>query len=268
METLTGKTTILNHLATTGWKKVLWLQIDFQSQRESDLAVRRTFTEAHRNQPSLIIIDRLESVAGKIGSQGTPLAINIAQALCSEMDRLDDGRILVVAATRTLANVYEDLRAPGRFDFNVEMTIPDSRSRYDLLKLLSGLSKDAESPELRRIGDRTHGYVGADLLSLFRCAMEKAEERALASRPEEREKGLNQDPEVEAEVTVEEVDLSAAMVEVRPTAMREVFLETPQVRWSDIGGQQHVKKSLQKAIEWPFKVYCSATQVEFRMLTK
>ena len=250
----TGKTLVLNHLAKTGWRKVLYLQIDFQSRRESDLAVRHVFTEAHQHQPSVIIIDRLESIAGKRNSQEVSMAVNIAQTLGSEMDSLVDAQVLVVAATRTLMDIDEDLRAPGRFDFEVEITIPDSKARCDILKLVSGLPKDADSPELQRIGDRTHGYVGADLLSLFRCAMDKAEDRFLAFGSRDAAKDLIGDPGLEAKVTVEEADLIAARGDVRPTAMREVFLETPQVRWSDIGGQQHVKKSLQKAIEWPFKV--------------
>ena len=136
---------------------------------------------------------------------------------------------------------------------NVEKFI--SQSRKEILRLISGSRKDVASATLDTIGNRTHGYVGADLTRLFECAMEKAEERVLVSKMHRLgavNGSTNEDIEFAAEVTEE--DLNIAMLDIRPSAMREVFLETPKIRWSDIGGQHHVKKSLRQAIEWPFRV--------------
>ena len=251
----TGKTLILNHVVKSGWESAFHLEIIKKGRGESDSVVRQAFAEARRRQPSVIVIDGIENICGKSQPQASFPTINMTTILCTEMDSLGDARVLVIATARSLSDIDDDLRIPGRFKFEVETTVPDSKSRIEILKIISGLSKDAEFPELHSIGERTHGYVGADLLTLFLCAMDKAEDRVLgveSSNATDKTNGIN---EAEPEITVTEADLNAALLEVRPTAMREVFLETPKVRWGDIGGQHEVKNSLQKAIEWPFKVH-------------
>lgn len=250
----TGKTLLLNAIAEAGWQRVLELQNVARGHHEGALKVRQIFAEARQNEPCAILIDQLENLTGRAGSEDTSLRIDIVSSLCAEFDQLQDTRILVIATTRNLSDINEDLRAHRRFHFEIETTVPDSRSRCQILKLLNGLSKDAESEALQRVGERTHGYVGKDLLSLFICAMDFAEERNSGSGSKNVEVDLDQDPISQAELIVTEADWNAAMAVIRPTAMREIFLETPHIRWTDIGGQQHVKKSLQKAIEWPLKV--------------
>ena len=269
----TGKSLLLRKISELGWCKVHWLDGKALNSRDtnSDTIVSKIFTEARRQQPSVIIIDRLETLASKITENENVRTTNIASRLCEEFDRLDNSRVLVLGATTDLGRIDESLRRPGRFEFQIETTIPDSTDRTEILKILSSLPRHAPSRELEHLGDRTHGYVGADLDRLVQLAVDKAKARTLAapipffnkklhmngvngmcdvSKPHQAP--LPDESEIVVEVTEE--DLDNALLEVRPTAMQEIFLETPKIRWSDVGGQHEIKKSLKQAVEWPFKV--------------
>ena len=250
----TGKTLILDKIAKLSWRRVFDFDDHDRYQRPSDRAdfVRKAFADARREQPSVIIIRRLEFIAGR-PNQDNPSAVNITGLLASELDALDGTRVLVVAETSNITNVDDEVRKLGRLDFEVEMTIPDSNSRKEILRLASGLAKNTPSALLDSIGNRTHGYVGADLFKLFWQATDKAKGRISACQAEH----MREDDGATELMGLQEIteeDLSNAMVEIRPSAMREIFLETPKVTWDDIGGQHHVKRILKQAIEWPFKV--------------
>lgn len=247
----TGKTLILDHVTKVGGSRAFRLKTTGKGQAEKNL--RRTFAEARCHQPSVIVIDCLEDMCGKLQPQASLPSLDLTSVLCAEIDGSSD-RTLVIAATRSPGDINDDLREPGRFRIEVETTVPDSKARIEILKIISGLSKDAESPELHHIGERTHGYVAADLRRLFLRAMEKAGKRDLELRSKNATIKTNGVANLEMETTVTENDLDAALLEIRPRVMREVLLETPNVRWSDIGGQEEVKNSLQKAVEWPLKV--------------
>ena len=250
----TGKTLILDKIAKLSWRRVVYLDDHDHYQRLGDRAdfVRKAFASARREQPSVIIIRRLEAIAGR-PNQDNSSAVNMTSLLASQLDALDGTQVLVVAETNNIASVDDEVRKLGRLDFEVEMTVPDSNARKEILRLASGLAKNTASALLDRIGNRTHGYVGADLFKLFWQATDKAKGRIFAGQAESMDKTDGTTEPMELQEITEE-DLNSAMVEIRPSAMREVFLETPKVRWDDIGGQHHVKKSLKQAIEWPFKV--------------
>ena len=269
----TGKSLLLHKISELGWRKVYWLDGKALNSRDtnSDTIISKMFTEARQGQPSAIIIDRLETLASKVMENDNIRTINIAPRLCEEFDRLDNSRVLVLGATTDLGRIDEGLRRPGRFEFQIETSIPDSTDRTEILKILSNLPCNAPSRELEHLGDRTHGYVGADLDKLVQLAVDKAKARTLAvtvpfsnmnlhvnevngicdvSKPHQAP--VHHENEIVVEVIEE--DLDNALLEVRPTAMQEIFLETPKVRWSDVGGQHEIKKSLKQAVEWPFKV--------------
>ncbi|MCJ1405461.1 AAA+-type ATPase [Xylographa trunciseda] len=265
----TGKSLILRKISEAGWTKVFHLDVQaiVRYGGNIDTAVSRIFADARRRQPSVIVIDRLEALAGKARDPASAQSINITNSLCEEFERLGDSRILVIGATKALSDLDEAVRRPGCFEFQIELPIPDSKTRTEILKILTSLHPDSTVPMLQNVGDRTHGFVGADLDKLVQLAADKAIARTLASNENETphairtdhsswplhddQRTLHENPEVEVEVT--EVDLNNALLEVRPTAMQEVFLETPKVRWTDIGGQHEIKKSLKQAVEWPFK---------------
>ena len=265
----TGKTLLLNKVAAAPWRKVLKIDMTVGGRHvgDTEAAVRRIFADALRQQPSVVIIDRLESVAGKATSQDIHRYISIAPTLGEELNRLNGSRVFVIAATNRLKDVDETLRGPGFFEFDIEIPIPNSKTRTEILKLVSGLPRNAAARELESLGDRTHGFVGADLDRLVQLSMEKAMARVEACMDQEHSEsngsthanavgGIGRGhTEDEVIVEVTETDLNDAFLEIRPTAMREVFLETPKVKWSDIGGQPELKKTLKQAVEWPLKVY-------------
>ena len=252
----TGKSLILNAIGELNWSRVHRLEDLGRFQRLSDQAdaVRKVFADARKHQPSVIMIPRLEVIAGKPNQDYSSTA-NVTSLLASQIDALGDSQVLVIAEASNIANIDDEVRKLGRLDVEIETTVPDSKSRKEILRLASGLPKMISSPALDSIGDRTHGYVGGDLLRLFWMATDNARSRVLAGDVKHLrvgDGGTEIKLDIHQEITEE--DLSYAMTEVRPSAMREVFLETPKVRWSDIGGQHQVKRSLKQAIEWPFKV--------------
>ncbi len=270
----TGKSLILEKIASAPWHKVFSLDVSIMGRNVDDgeAAVRRVFADAHRYQPSVIIVDPLETIAGKTASSDAARGANMVWALRQELDSLCDSRILFIAATRRLVDIDESLRVPGRLEFEIEIPIPDANARIEILKVLQGLPAATPDASSERLGERTHGYVGADLMALLQLAADKAEARYLQEvRPAEAEctkvngprsqSDTPPDPsEGDEEILVEvtEAEIDEALTDIRPTAMREVFLEAPKVRWSDIGGQHKVKQSLREAVEWPFKVcYCT-----------
>lgn len=277
----TGKSLILKKIAAAGWSKVFHINNALTARNDgtSDTAVNRIFADARRHHPSVVIIDRLETLAGKHREPGVIQSINISPSLCEEFDRISDSRVFVVAATNVLTDVDESLRRPGRFEFPLEIPVPDSKTRTEILKILSAFQRDSDVPMLQDLGERTHGFVGADLDKLVQLAVDKATARVLAflgdvpdlnstsfSRLsiQDDQKTLCEDSQIIVEV--EKADLDAALLEVRPTAMQEVFLETPKVRWTDIGGQDELKKTLKQAVEWPLKVH-SYLYFHFPLLT-
>ncbi|MCJ1394441.1 AAA+-type ATPase [Xylographa bjoerkii] len=265
----TGKSLILKKVSEAGWNKVFHLdsQAIGRYGGNVDTAVSRIFADARRRQPSVIVVDRLETLAGKSRDPTSAQAMNITTSLCEEFERLGDSRILVIGATKALSDIDEALRRPGCFEFQLELPIPDSKTRTEILKILTSLHPNSTVPMLQNVGDRTHGFVGADLDKLIQLAVDKATARVVTSNEnatahairtdhsswplQDDQRTLCENPELVVEVT--EADLNNALLEVRPTAMQEVFLETPKVRWTDIGGQHEIKKSLKQAVEWPFR---------------
>ena len=265
----TGKSLLLENIASAPWRKVLYLD-DWTVGRyvgDGEAVVRKAFADAHQHQPSVIIVDQLETIAAKAGMSEGFRGSSMIYALRRELDASRDSRILLVATTRRLIDIDESLRVPGRLEFEIEIPIPNANARIGILKVLQGLEATTSNPTLERLGERTHGYVGADLASLLLSAGEKAESRYIERMQQTETKdtkinghgpsferpGLNEETEgILVEVT--EADWDYALTVTEPTAMREVFLETPKVRWGDIGGQHKVKQSLKEAVEWPFKV--------------
>ena len=248
----TGKSAILQNLARAGWRKVF--RVDTPLDHRS---ITRIFDDAHRNQPSLVIIDRIDTLAGKRNLYNDETVANIAPSLCREFDRIGSARILVVATTRSLQNVDETLRIPACFDYEIEIPVPSSKARAEILKVLYRQTKNIDDKILEALAERTHGFVGADLQTLKKRAKKKAKARLLEYHLTEGVVRGNTGSEAKAKITIEVLatDFDAALLEVRPTAMREVFLQTPNVKWSDIGGQDEVKKAFAQAIEWPIKVF-------------
>lgn len=255
----TGKSAILQSLARAGWRKVVRVDIsvDRRSVDTMNNSINQIFEDAHRNQPSLVIIDEIDSLAGKRNLHGDDTVASIAPSLRREFDRLGSARILVAAATTSLQNIDERLRVPGCFDYEIEIPVPSSKARAEILKVLYRQATNMENKVLEAVAERTHGFVGADLKSLKNRAAKKAKARLSHHYPAADVAIGSTCSGTEGGITIEVLasDFDAALLEVRPTAMREVFLQTPNVKWRDIGGQDEAKKVFAQAIEWPLKVF-------------
>jgi AAA family ATPase len=148
-------------------------------------------------------------------------------------------RVIVIAATNRPNSIDPALRRPGRFDREIEIGIPDAPGRGHILKvMLAKMPHNITPEEVSAVAGKTHGYVGADLGSLVRESATAAIQR-WADNPTTLEPLLTY------------ADVQHTLPTIRPSAMREVFVETPTVRWSDIGGQQEVKQKLRECVEWP-----------------
>lgn len=266
----TGKTSLLNQIEKAGWRQTFKIGTSTlgRSVGEGELKLRNIFQEAARNQPSVIIIDQLEFIAPKRTSIESQ---SLASVLCENLDLIRNSSILVVAATRHPNQVDDALRTPHRLGTEIELQVPTSQDRAEILRAIRGPVSGGLTDELvDLLAEKTHGYVGADLFALLQLVCRKARQRQLSEQPvTARFTALSINPTCETSnppgdgsgdensvipLHIQEADIFTSLQEIRPTAMREVFLETPKVRWSDIGGQHEIKKRLQQAVERPLKV--------------
>lgn len=263
----TGKTLLLKAIASEIDAKCFVLNgsVVGKYMGESEAAVRKVFTEARKNQPAIIFVDEVDSLAPKRGV-GDGTEGRVVATLLTEMDGMDyiseDGspvKVVVVAATNRPNAIDEALRRPGRLDREIEIGIPDVDSRKEILALLMReLPFEGEGREkgefVKALAGRTHGFVGADLESLVRTGFTIGLKRLGIGKSQEEAEDGNMKTQDKQQVVLREEDIEAALRDVRPTAMREIFLEPPKVRWSDIGGQEEVKQRLREAVEWPLTV--------------
>lgn len=267
----TGKSLLLERLTHASWRKVIHIDqsVLSGSTSKNQITLRNLFGDAIAQQPSLIIIDNLEVIAG--AQQRDSMSIgNMTSTLVAELDRLKNTQVLVVAATHSPNDIDKSLRTPGRFRYEIEVPIPDRQARVDILKSMHGTLSQSDSIA-EAVGERTHGFVGQDLEALYNNALENAVDRfhqsedwVTASNTVGRDSVttlVNTIRNTAGEPTEDEVidvqagmeDYERALLDVRPTAMKEVFLETPKVYWSDIGGSGGVKETLKEVVEWPLK---------------
>ena len=255
----TGKSLLLRKIREAGWQGASSLEIEqFSSPRisENAAAIRKSFADARKRQPSVIIIDDLEQFVGN----GESPSSGLSHTLSKEIERLGDSRTIVVAATRSLTDIDPRLRNVHRFSFELEIPVPTVGSRAQILKMLSGLPKHEVNTSLDTLAAHTHTYVGADLAMLLYLAAKKAKARIKASGPDQ--DVHHQSSAVSIMQKISPGDLDAARRAVRPTAMREIFVETPNVRWNDIGGQEETKENLERALIWPSKVRTTCVTLE------
>lgn len=274
----TGKSLLLNRVAQAPWRKTITIDqgVLGATLSKSSQTLRALFDEAIANQPSLILLDNLETIAGagQRDSYGSLTSI-----LTAEFDKLKETRVLVIAATQSLGDIDKSLRTPGRFRYEIEVPIPDMQARIEILKALHGTSTK-EDLTAESVGERTHGFVGQDLEALYNNALERAADRFCDALEDDDNASIsngltflnisdddndeitlagNHSASYYARIDTTIDDYEKALLDVRPTAMKEVFLEKPNVRWSDVGGSRDVKQVLDEVVEWPFK-YTATTK--------
>ncbi|HLD40540.1 MAG TPA: CDC48 family AAA ATPase, partial [Candidatus Nanoarchaeia archaeon] len=222
---------------------------------ESEANLRKKFEEAEQNAPSIIFFDEIDAIATKREETKGDVEKRVVAQLLGLMDGLKSrGKVIVIAATNMPNMLDPALRRPGRFDREIEIRVPDRRGRLDILKIHSRnmpLAKNVNLEELARV---THGFVGADLNSLAKEAAMIVLRRILPDlKVEGIEEGQPIPKEILEKLMVTQEDFLEALKVVRPSAMREVLVEIPDVSWEDVGGLEEVKGKLQEAVEWPLK---------------
>jgi len=218
---------------------------------ESEARMRKMFEDAEKNAPSILFIDEIDAIAPKRGEVTGEVERRVVAQLLASMDGLKGrGNVIVIGATNRPDALDPALRRPGRFDREIEIGIPDREGRHEILQIHTRGMPLGEDVNLLDIGEITHGYTGADLEALSREAAMKALRRYLP-RIDLEDKRIPH--EVLDQMEVNNQDILDAFREVTPTAMREVFIETPNVPWDSVGGLEHVKQNLIEAVEWPLK---------------
>jgi transitional endoplasmic reticulum ATPase len=213
--------------------------------------LREIFKEAKENAPSIMFVDEIDSIAPKREEVMGEVERRVVSQLLSLMDGLEArGKVIVIAATNRPNAIDPALRRPGRFDREIEIKVPDKRGRLEILQIHTRNMPLDTDVDQDRVAAVTHGFVGADLEYLCKEAAMKCLRRLLPELNLEDEKLA---PETLDKLIVSMNDFENAIRDVMPSAMREVYLESPDIPWSAIGGLEEVKRELQEAVEWPLR---------------
>ena len=218
---------------------------------ESEERLREIFKQAEENAPSIIFIDEIDSIAPKREEVSGELERRIVSQLLTLMDGMKSrGKIIVIAATNRPDSIDPALRRPGRFDREIEIGIPDDEGRLQILNIHTrGMPLDTDV-NIKQIAKTTHGFVGADLEVLCKEAAMRSLRRILPEINLEEEKVSK---EVLQKIKITKNDFTDALKEVRPSALREVLVQIPDVSWDDVGGLDELKDELRETVEWPIK---------------
>jgi transitional endoplasmic reticulum ATPase len=216
----------------------------------SEENLREYFEEAEENSPSIIFIDELDAIAPKREETNGEAERRTVAQLLTLMDGLKSrGQVVVIGATNRPDSLDPALRRPGRFDREIEIGVPDTEERKEVLEIHTRNMPLADDVDLDKIANTTHGFVGADLESLCKEAAMRVVRRIL---PE-----IQNDEEIPKEVMEKIVvtgdDFKNAQKEIQPSALREVLVQIPDIKWDDVGGLEDVKQELKEAVEWPLK---------------
>ena len=217
----------------------------------SEENLREYFEEAEANSPSIIFIDELDAIAPKREDTNGETERRTVAQLLTLMDGLKSrGQVVVIGATNRPDSLDPALRRPGRFDREIEIGVPDADERKEVLEIHTRNMPIAEDVDLNKLANTTHGFVGADLESLCKEAAMRVVRRIL---PEIKNDDEEIPEEVLKKIIVTKDDFKSALKEIQPSALREVLVQVPNVKWDDIGGLDDAKQELKEAVEWPLK---------------
>ncbi len=250
----TGKTLIAKAVANesgANFKVINGPEIMSKFYGESEQKLRETFEDAEKNAPTIIFIDELDRIAPKRADVTGEVERRVVAQLLALMDGLAGrGQVIVIGASNRPDDIDEALRRPGRFDREIVIGVPDKQGRLEILQIHTRSMPLEENLDLEKLAAVAHGFVGADLSALAREAAMQALRRVLP----------HIDPEtgdipadVLSNLFVTQADFDMALAEVSPSALREVLVEKPNVRWDDVGGLAKVKMQLREAVEAPLK---------------
>lgn len=249
-----GKTLIARavaHEAGCHFISVNGPEIIRQHYGESEAALRAIFEEAQRYPAAILFLDELDALAPSRDSVLGDVEKRVVAQLLALLDGLNSrGRIIVIAATNLPNNIDPALRRPGRLDREVGINPPDRHGRLQILQIHTRGMPLADDVDLAQVAAGTHGFLGADLAALCR---EAAMLCARNIMPSSKAGAAEISPEILAGLKVRMKHFELAQGEIDLTTTRQVFTETPDVSWDDVGGLEEVKQVLREAVEWPLR---------------
>ena len=248
----TGKTLLAKAVATetdSAFFSIAGPEIMSKFYGESEKHIREIFEKAEKNAPSIIFIDEIDSIAPKRGEGIDQTEKRVVAQLLTLMDGLKSrGQLVVMAATNRPDDLDEALRRPGRFDRELKINPPGETGRKEILKIHTRgmpLAKDVNFDEISR---RTMGYTGADLNVLCKEAALKSIKPYFSDLKNMQEKVPT---EILDKIKVSRDNFLEAAKGIEPSAMREVLINKPHVKWSDVGGLNKAKEKLRELVELP-----------------
>ncbi len=253
----TGKTLIAKAVATetnANFVSIAGPEIMNKFVGEAEKKLREIFAEAEKSSPSIIFIDEIDAIAPKREESYGEVERRVVAQLLALMDGLKSrGRVIVIAATNRPDALDPALRRGGRFDREIEIGVPNKAGRLDILKIHTRLMPLTKDVDLKELADVTHGFVGADVEGLCKEAAMASLRRVTEPLNIDWKVSERVPQEVLEKLKVTKADFKEALKMVRPSAMREVLIETPKVKWEDIGGLENAKQEIKEAVEWPLK---------------
>ena len=216
---------------------------------DSEANLRKAFEEAEKNAPAIIFIDELDSIAPKRDKTNGELERRIVSMMLTLMDGVKGrGNIIVIGATNRPNSIDPALRRFGRFDREIEIGVPDTDGRLEILHIHTKNMKLHEDVDMQKIADNTHGFVGADMKAL--CT-----EAALSCIREQMDIIDLEEEQIDAEIldamSVRQAHFDDGLKLCNPSTLRETSVEVPNVKWDDIGGYDDVKQLLIQTIMYP-----------------
>ena len=216
---------------------------------ESEAHLRKIFEEASKSQPSILFIDEIDAIAPRRENVVGDVEKRVVAQLLALMDGLASRKNVIVIAATNIPNALDPaLRRPGRFDREIVIPIPDRNGRREILEIHSRGMPLASDVRVEHLAEITHGFVGADLEALCREAAMSCL-RQIMGEIDYAQTGIPYEILSKLEVRME--DFLTALREIEPSAIREVFVESPNVHWEDVGGLAYLKEHLLEAVEWP-----------------
>jgi len=250
----TGKTLLAKAVANESEANFILLngpEIMSKFYGESEKKIRDIFDEAEKTAPSIVFIDEIDAIAPKREDVNGEVERRVVSQILTMMDGLKNrGKVIVIGATNRVNAVDPALRRPGRFDREIEVGVPDKKGRLSILKIHTR-GMPLKGVKLDEISSLTHGFVGADLEALAKESAMGVLRKYLPQMKLDEEEQIP--PEVLEKLVIKHNDFTDALKIVRPSAMREVFIEAPNVEWNQVGGLDKVKMELKEAVEWPLQ---------------
>jgi len=250
----TGKTLIAKAVASetkANFYSISGPEVMSKFYGESEERLRSIFAEAQENAPSIIFIDEIDSIGPSRDEVAGEVEKRVVSQLLALMDGLRSrGKVVVIGATNRPNSLDPALRRGGRFDREIEIGIPDQAGRNEILHIHTRGMPGNEDIDLSKIASVTHGFVGADLEALSKEAAMRSLRRVL---PEIDLTADSVPGHILEKIKVSRTDFVEALKEVQPSALREVLVEVPTVRWADVGGLTKQREELREAVEWPLK---------------